>query len=566
MNARQIRSCLTVAILGSHVAVLTAAQLPGGGQLEAPLERIAPAPGSDVRLLAQRTRDGRLLLTPNEGFFPGLGLTAGGPPGAPDIEKLNGGKSFSEVSGWNQGEAMEWGLWIERSGALDARLEVSQAKAADRFVLSLDGGEKRELPVSRGGAVSFANVAKGRHTLRLEKSGPGASAAKFHRLELEGPAARQGAVLRKRWRPAAAHTRFSSSAAAGDIRLWVMEMDASPGDLGFYSPITTPFGYYGPTWRPDGTVNTGFNFSLWSYGRGKQEPPIEQLSHLIAVGNPEAQFSGFGHEGTGVKIRGWEPLTGRQGQRQAIALRVEPGPKYDTYFSWFYASDEKRWRLFGAGRKFNQGRPLKSLWVGSFVEVPGPPQKQRTGPYPRRMRYRGWVMDAQGRWSPLDRMRNGNVDKRTGLTHTDRGLKADGRFYLETGGWEFRKPNPGPDVVAPPDHSPLPGFMQPAALRPLLGMPSEIGDVKARRSGGRIALTFLLRNAGGSPKVTVFHGPAEGLTFADRWRNKVSVPAPREGLNKVVLPAAPVGGPWFARVLLENAEGKFWSDETAIAR
>ena len=73
-----------------------------------------------------------------------------------------------------------------------------------------------------------------------------------------------------------------------------MEMDAVPGDLGFYAPITTPFGYYGPTWQADGTVNAGFNFSLWSYGRGQEEPPVEQLSHLLAIGNRDATFGGFG--------------------------------------------------------------------------------------------------------------------------------------------------------------------------------------------------------------------------------------------------------------------------------
>ena len=107
----------------------------------------------------------------------------------------------------------------------------------------------------------------GRHSLMLicDRS---AEDTRLHWIEVSGEAARQSAVLRKRWRPAAAHTKLSSSRPTGDIRLWVMEMDAVPGTLSFYCPITTPFGYYGPTWRPDGTVNTSFNFSLWSYGRG----------------------------------------------------------------------------------------------------------------------------------------------------------------------------------------------------------------------------------------------------------------------------------------------------------
>ena len=56
-------------------------------------------------------------------------------------------------------------------------------------------------------------------------------------------------------------------------------------------------------------------------------------------------------KGTGVKIRDWEPLDGQQGQQQVIALRAEPGKVYDTYFSYFYASNEQRWRFFGAGKK-----------------------------------------------------------------------------------------------------------------------------------------------------------------------------------------------------------------------
>ena len=529
-----------------------AAPAPSGGQLGQPWEWIAPADRPDNRFLGQKTADGRLVLTPNNGFFPKLGLTAHGEGPKQEVDKLNGGKSFAEVSGWDQGEAMEWGLWLNQPADARAVVKLSNLAPSDRFVLHFDGR-----PATPNAAT---RLAEGFHTVRLEKESPGASKARFQAIELTA----EGAVLRKRWRPAAAHTRFSSSEARDDIRLWVMEMDAAPGALGFYSPITTPFGYYGPTWKADGTVNSGFNFSLWSYGRGKQEPPVEQLSHLLAVGHPEAQFSGFGHEGTGVKIRGWEPLKGRQGQRQAIALRVEPGPNYDTYYSWFYASDEKRWRLFGAGRKFNQGKPLKSLWVGSFVEVPGPPQRQRTGPYPRRMRYRGWVMDAEGRWSRLDQMRNGNVDKTTGLTHTDRGLTEDGRFYLQTGGWSFRKAPGGANVEAPKNAGPLPQFMRADALKPLLGIPSEIEDVTARRQGDRVELRFHIRNVGPGAKVSVHYGSSEGLTFADRWEHQSPVATPSEGLNTVSLLAGSSAKPFRARILLENSEGKFWSDETVV--
>ena len=77
-----------------------------------------------------------------------------------------------------------------------------------------------------------------------------------------------------------------------------------------------------------------------------------------------------------------DPLSGHQGQRQVLALRVVPSETYDTYYSYFYLTDKNEWRLFGVGNKYNKGKPLKSLWVGSFVEVPGPPHVQRTGLVP----------------------------------------------------------------------------------------------------------------------------------------------------------------------------------------
>ena len=273
--------------------------------------------------MAQRTKDGRLTLTPNNGFFPKLGLTAGGSSDTEDVGGLNKGQMFAHVSGWDGGDAMEWGIWIERPGALRTRLNLEKAARGDPFLLSLDGASPRP-----AGMAAFRIEKAGLHTLRLEMSGRSAGAVRFRTLELSGPAATQAAVVRKRWRPAAAHTRFSSSRAEGDIRLWVMEMDAVPGELNFYSPMTTPFGYYGPTWLADGRVNASFNFSLWSYGRGKKEPPIEQLSHLIAIGNPTAKFSGFGHEGTGVKIRGWDPA--EPGARRSSNRRTDSTPRNPT--------------------------------------------------------------------------------------------------------------------------------------------------------------------------------------------------------------------------------------------
>lgn len=562
--------CLT---LNSSLTASDTRPAAGVGQLGASVSWIGVPGSAELFYMAQRTRDGRLILTPNEAFFPQTGLVANGSGTVKDIDNLNGGKSFATIEKWDAGDVAEWGLFLEARGELTVRVWMSAAGPQGRFVVQLGNTQKpiaTQKPVatqdSNGKPVLVAAATvdidrPGQHILKLICEKP-AGASALHWIEVSGAAANDGAVLRKRWRPAAAHTKFSSSAAPDDVRLWVMEMDAVPGDLGFYSPITTPFGYYGPTWRADGTVNSGFNFSLWSFGRGKPEPPVEQLSHLLAIGNRQASFGGFDHEGTGVKIRNWEPLAGRQGQRQVIALRVKPGEPYDTYFSYFYAADKRRWQLFGVGNKYSRGKPLQSLWVGSFVEVPGPPHVQRTGPYPRVMRYRGWVMDASGEWHPLDQMTNGNVNRMTGLTHTDRGLTDDDWFYLQTGGWTFRKATQQSHVRSRPRQRLRPDYLRAEDVAFLKTVPSEITASAIKRERNRLRGTFRIRNVGQAAEAIVFHGTGEGLTFADRWPRQQTIRSPREGDNTFSIDDIADDKPSCVRLLLKNHEGQFWSPRT----
>ena len=529
------------------------------GQIGAAIEIVPIEASTDQFLMTQKTVDGTLILTPNEVFFPKRGLKAGGQSNIADVDELNKGMSFAEIQGWDKHDIAEWGVWFPQQGEVEVRLA---AAGGGQFTVKLGGQAKMVTP---GKETRFVLTQPGQHSLKLlcEQSSRDAT---VQRIVLTGRAAKDASVIRKRWRPAAAHTKFRSSADPKSVRLWVMEMDAVPGDLGFYSPMTTPFGYYGPTWNADGTVNTSFNFSLWSFRRNQPEPPIEQLSHLIAIGNPNASFGGFGHEGTGVKVRDWEPLAGRQGQRQAIALRVEPGDTYDTYHSYFYASDEKRWRLFGSGKKLNKGKPLDSLWVGSFVEVPGAPAVQRTGAYARIMRYRGWAMDGNEKWYRLDRMANGNIDRKSGLTHTDRGATDDGWFFLETGGWTLRKPPAnGAEIALPPSSmKENVEYMSPAKLLALKSVPCNITITDVKRDNAA-TLEFRVRAAARSSEVTVYWGNKEALTFAERWQHSTRVKNVVDGVNRVALPSTKSKGPLFLRLLLKNEEGQFWSRETFVS-
>ena len=529
------------------------------GQLGNELEWIKLPDRDGQSITIQRTGDGTLVLTANESFFPVRGLKCEGTSDVPDVAELNKGSSFATITGWTDGSIAEWGLWTG-TGTLDAKL--SYTGDADFTILTSEGAEvpiskqSESIPIREGGFTTLRLIAN--------RAAPGTT---FERLTLSGTAATDAGVVRKRWRPAAAHTKFSSSKSPDNVRLWIMEMDAVPGELDFYCPVTTPFGYYGPTWKADGTVNTSFNFSLWSFKRGAPEPPVEQLSHLTAIGDPDALFGGFDHEGTGVKIRGWEPLEGRQGQRQTLALRVEPGDKYDTYYSYFYAADEKRWRLFGAGKKWNKSKPLSSLWVGSFVEVPGPSPVQRTGPYLRTMRYRGWIMDENEKWYPLDQMQNGNVDKESGLTHTNRGVTDDGWFFLETGGWTFREPPfKGKTVVIPSGKAPPKvDYLDPGDLEYLKTLPCEIVITNLERRDGKARVSYAIRGAGGKAEATLYWGDDEGLTFTDRWDQSAAIPGNSDGEYQHVFDIDP-DHPLHTRVFLKNEQGQFWSANSKVAQ
>ncbi|MFT7619599.1 MAG: hypothetical protein ACI97A_003255 [Planctomycetota bacterium] len=539
-----------------------------GHQQGQPLEWIVVPNHPDQFYMGQRTLSGALKLTPNECFFPKLGLAAQGEASWPgSFLHLNQNKNFQSIGKWDQGDEAEWGLLFEKTGEVNLAIHMAAVNKNRRYSVFLGGrsfsftapqAQGKKLPVVKW----TTTIDKpGRYSLvvRCEED-EAKSKTRLDFIEASGAAVKRACVLRKRWRPKAAHTRFSSSHDPKGVRLWIVEMDAAPGKLNFYAPMTTPFGYYGPTWLADGRVNVSINFSLWSFKRGAPEPPIEELSHLLAIGNPDASFGGFDHEGTGVKVRNWKPFEERQGQKQVLALRVEPGEIYDTYFSYFLDSEKREWCFFASGRKLKPKRQ-RNFYPGSFVEVPGRAHVQRTGAYKRRMRYRGWVVDDQGALFPLDRMTYGDIDKKTKLTYTDRGLTRDGRFFLETGGWIFRKKKETKHVKLPAKKAKI-DFLDSADLKFLAAVPSTITGTKANRRQKSIAVEFDIQNRGKNAEAQVYWGYEEGLTFAKRWTNSMKIAKPLQGKNRIVLKGAVPGKQIYLRFFLKNSGGQFWSNET----
>jgi len=555
------------------------------GQKGAPFEFV-PVPGEpDTYYHVQRTRPGddRLFLTANNVYFRPTNwplICDGQGPVALQDEKpnninINQGRSFAYIRNWDVGDKADWGIWLESTGSLAMAVHTGGAAGA-RFAVRVADQETEF--VSKAGAIDQVSLAE-QLTFKIDKPGfyvvtieclavAPQSEVRLHWLELRGPSTKHGGVVRVRWRPAASHAQFTSSRNDRPVRLWVIEMDAKPATHNFFAPITTPFGYYGPTWTAEGKVGETLNFSLWSFRQGAPEPPIEELSQIVAVGNPQAEFDGFTHEGTGAKIRNWRPFEGRQQQNQVFALRFEPGQPtedYDTFYSYFYAADEGRWRLFGIGQKHNANRrrppEQASLRIGSFVEVPGPAARQRTGPYPRTMRYRGWIMDDQDSWYALDRMTYGNVDRQTGLTHTRRGLDDNGWFFNTTGGWVWRTA-PDEDYVHHPNPTAMSQveYMRPVDRRFLMSVPSKIEVEQLTRTSDGIVIRYTVRGAGDNASVTAFWGSTDGRAFRDRWDNEAVITrAAREGLNQAVVPSTNAHDPFFVTLLLENSQGRFFT-------
>ena len=273
-------------------------------------------------------------------------------------------------------------------------------------------------------------------------------------------------------------------------------------------------------------------------------------------GGRRATFGGFSHEGTGVKVRDWNPFESWQGQRAVYALRLEPGPEYDTFHGYYFDEARSAWRLFASGKKRARERALETLFVGSFVEVPGPPGRPRTGHRVRTMRYRGHACDAAGRWHPLTHMKG---EGRPGeLRNRSRGATGDGRLWMSTGGMEHHGPNP--EVRIEPAADPPP-WLRPEVAAPLFTTPCEVTLLSLVRRGPRCELRLRVRGAGKGARATLHFGRTEGLSFAERWEHSLPMGAVGEGELEFVWTVEP-GDALRARVLVESELGRFWSTET----
>ena len=513
------------------------------------------------RFLAQTASGDSLRLDANACFFDGKGLRCkeNEPTSPPSGGELNGGKIFGTISGLSSGNQVSWFVHILQGGPCSVAIEATSSTVSQRDLYLLLDDQRIAL---QSKSVQLQLPRKGFYRIRVihEDDTP----CDIDGLILSGSNIRGASLLRTRWRPAAAHAKFRSSTLPSGSLVWVMEMDAAPGEASFYSPMTTPFGYFGPSWTTAGKP-TGLNFSMWSYGRGKPEPPIEQLSHLLAVGHPQMRFDGFGHEGTGVKPRGWTPFSNWQGDGCVLALRMDPGDPYDTYSGYVFDEQSLTWKLYAAGRKYSAAknqrpRRKQAINVGSFVEVPGPPHRQRSGHIVREMRYRGFLLDTKRDPHHLNRI---SGSRKIPVGNQGRGVTNDGRFRLWMGGMEQFDESLPQEINQDCDLSKL-EWMKPEKLIALFSWPTEVQLDSVKLENNLLRATCNVEGIGQVTQARIFYGDRDAITFPQRWAHEQLLPGLKSGeqVAEIAIPKRHADNVRFARMLVENEQGKFWSSTT----
>ena len=566
----------------------------------------------DEVVYGQRSAGERLSLGANECFFFPVGprLQNGGKvSGDQEATLFNKGERYSEIGSIrNPGQQIKWPLLPVSNGAFTIKifLEVGKDAAGSQWIVRCGDIEKQFVSVESDGRSPQPGSFSGRITKSglnkqavqfltfelLEPSKPGLEAAVIHRLEIEGEGMNGAYVLRSRWRPQAVHTRFSNTRQRDfglGLSAWIVEVkphfDFAGDPFQFYAPVTTEFGYYGSTFMltdestPNLFMAKPMNFSLWSYKRGASEPPIGQLSHLLAIGDPHRMFGGYHHEGTGVKPRGDLPeIEGQRLESLILGMRFDPPDPtdlypYRTYHAYFFDPKTRAWKLYASGRKFTDD-PWKYGGLrepGAFVEVPGRVASQRTHQSLRSASYRGWLLDTEGDWHAIDSI---SGPTKVGEIAPKRWeVDNEGWFRLSTGGMIYRRFKTRDNGATHSSPFALPDYMQAEALNGFMEYPVSLSmfDVK-RQADGSLVVDFELKGTKDAVEVVLHFGPRDGLTLifedndrASKWEGSVSSNFAAGKHRWTVCPPRGESFPekGFCRLLANTEQGRFWALESS---
>lgn len=562
-------------------------EVPAGfGQLENPPVLIPGGvddEGRSFHYLGQAATNGKLILTASNGFFTNGVATAKGESTLPKVgdEELIG-PNFAFLEWTEVGGSLRWHLLVKNPGKVHFQIDLEVSHPGSQVEVKF-AGSTREVVTAQAAAgqhqawgLSFEVPEAGAYEFSLKALKRTAGLiGKLHRIEAFGPGLADAHLLRTRWRPAAVHGGYDHR-GVGDAKLLVFTTRSLSG-VSSYSPITTPFGYYGTSFDGRGRSEGFFNFSMWGpKGAGRD---LKTMPHLLGVGSPEGLFSGFGHEGTGVKPRGWVPMPDHP-EVVVQALRVENHDLYDSYFGYYFDHPTRAWKFFAAGNKWHGGKPLKHLRLGSFCEVPGPPQRERSGDLYREVRRRGWVW-REGKWLPLDTYLPGGKGSSGDLPVNKRwATTGEGEYAMGCGGMRLYRHDPA--RVRPAQGGELPFFLRSPSVAMLFKLPIEFGKIQATEVASDHALIeFDLTSDQELAAGTLYFGTKDALTFAPRqlhgternsslsravqemaWQSEVKIPKLKPGINRIILQGLDPATTYHYRILAENTVSRIWSDQT----
>ena len=536
------------------------------------LERIA-GEKEGVFHQAERSQNGMVVLTANNGFFDKGKVRAIGKGLMEGAEKGLISSSFQAlefISGKDAATA-RWYLFAEAKTDATITIEFAQGKGEGSWIIGV-GKNQSQFEVGKEDTLKTFPIffEKGKQKISLIRYGNGMGVVKSVRLK--GAEMEKLSLLRARWRPAAIHTRYWSEGCPEPV-MWIFESrNSSSGSS--YSPMTTNFGYFGASFGANQRAAGGVNFSMWALsqkGAKGELPALDQMPHLLATGNPDAEFSGFGHEGSGVKIRNWTPYA-HQPKSVIQALRVEKNGIYHTYYGYLFDEVKNQWILYAVGNKVPRRNSKAIVRASSFCEVPGPPQVERTGDVERILDRRGWFVDAKGQIFPVDRMTTKARFQNHGIA-----ISEDHWFRMTAGGVDFREVLA--EVKSDHLHKGL-IYLKPDVLEGLYQLPAEIGGSHVTEiESGSATISYQLKSPGRAAKGVVWYGEVDAITFAPRkfhgtergraseklfgkgrvWETSTDAQALVMGGNRFRLKNLKPDTKYYYRMLVENQEGKCWA-------
>jgi hypothetical protein len=239
----------------------------------------------------------------------------------------------------------------------------------------------------------------------------------------------------------------------------------------------------------------------------------------------------------------------------------------NIYYTYFWDEGKQEWRLFGVGKKFSI-KKINSLFVGSFVEVPGPANVERSNHVERRVFYSGYVRDKKNKeWRKVDTMIS-SANTSDKFTNKNWGIEGD-EFFMSAGGLDQTDKNQFPDkyflnnnediLGEPDDPIHIEKIHQIEDSLPFPTITShEIYKIDDRQ---KMKLHILIpEKKADRNEVQIFIGNKEGLTIAKKWELKYTFKNIPNGNQEIEIPYPKEKQ--FCRILVRDANLQIWSFNT----